>query len=531
MANLQTEIDTPSYDVSSTRYDEDSRSRYDDVDVESILARCERRRPPLFSRKRCIYQAPEFIQRLPATETVDEGSTVTFGCKVVGFPDPTITWYKDDDVIGRESRAMLDSGDNGIHSIKLSDISKCDAGAYKLCASNREAKSKLRNKKRNKKGRSVASAPLFPAIIEYEADEVREARATDLQPESPLTPIYCTISRKSPIMWPEFLGNWAYNCDEDVKRGEIESLEMGNEDVFYVEGEIVPPPIFVSSAFAMLNSHVQFHPGSKNEHLHHTDAVDELPDMTTSSHEQKRTTNYSPDGRVRTRSFYKGDKEKFDREVHCMQPNKQTPGATHNGIGTNSRCEVINNNSPNTSKGKPKDTKYSVNAVVIDHTSEDGKTIHSNVTNNNSIYDNNPENVSEIAVNRSYARGNSTFSVAKRSPSPFSTRRKGPVVLKPAGAGLKESLDPNSPALQNKNNEIILNKLNKQNSWPKKTWDCVVKHGKITEVDDLLLDMMLLVCATTAGALLLDISPSSHVANVMFVMLAKLAFVHILRDI
>jgi len=74
----------------------------------------------------------------------------------------------------------------------------------------------MRNKKNRKKGRSVTSAPLFPAIIEHEADELRETLATESQPDSPLTPIYCTISRKSPGMWPEFLGDWAYSSDDEV---------------------------------------------------------------------------------------------------------------------------------------------------------------------------------------------------------------------------------------------------------------------------------------------------------------------------
>lgn len=88
-----------------------------------------------------FFPAPEFIQRLPATETVEEGSTVTFGCKVVGFPKPTITWYKDDDVITNDSRAKTEVGEFGVHSIHLKDVSKCDAGTYKIRASNLEGSS------------------------------------------------------------------------------------------------------------------------------------------------------------------------------------------------------------------------------------------------------------------------------------------------------------------------------------------------------------------------------------------------------
>lgn len=90
--------------------------------------------PPTFS-------APQFVKRLPSTEEVEEGSTVSFGCKVVGFPNPTVTWYKDDDVIKPEARAKVDADESGLHSIKIADISKCDAGIYKIRASNLEGSS------------------------------------------------------------------------------------------------------------------------------------------------------------------------------------------------------------------------------------------------------------------------------------------------------------------------------------------------------------------------------------------------------
>ena len=48
MADVETEVDTGRYNVDS--------SRFDDIDVESILARCERRRQATFSRKRSLYQ-------------------------------------------------------------------------------------------------------------------------------------------------------------------------------------------------------------------------------------------------------------------------------------------------------------------------------------------------------------------------------------------------------------------------------------------------------------------------------------------
>ena len=86
------------------------------------------------------FSAPEFVKRLPAEETVEEGTTVSFACKIVGFPKPTVTWYKDDDIIANDARAKIDVDEN-IHSICLKDVSKCDGGVYRCKAVNLEGSS------------------------------------------------------------------------------------------------------------------------------------------------------------------------------------------------------------------------------------------------------------------------------------------------------------------------------------------------------------------------------------------------------
>lgn len=88
------------------------------------------------------FLAPEFIKRLPSTEEVVEGSTVTFMCQIAGFPRPTVTWYRDEEVLGPDSRAKTEVEGCGIHSINIKDVSKCDAGIYKIHASNLEGSSK-----------------------------------------------------------------------------------------------------------------------------------------------------------------------------------------------------------------------------------------------------------------------------------------------------------------------------------------------------------------------------------------------------
>ena len=78
------------------------------------------------------------MKRLPATETVEEGSTVTFGCKIAGFPTPSITWYKENHVIEPDARAQVESDCSGAHSITIKDVSMCGGDTYKVYADNCE---------------------------------------------------------------------------------------------------------------------------------------------------------------------------------------------------------------------------------------------------------------------------------------------------------------------------------------------------------------------------------------------------------
>ena len=92
------------------------------------------------------------------------------------------------------------------------------------------ARSKQRNKKKSKRSGNIARSPLFPAIIERVAEEQKETLESENLPESPLTPLYCTISRKAPVMWPVFLGDWAYIEDEALQQGKhFQNIFIGNE--------------------------------------------------------------------------------------------------------------------------------------------------------------------------------------------------------------------------------------------------------------------------------------------------------------
>jgi len=148
------------------------------------------------------------------------------------------------------------------------------------------------------------------------------------------------------------------------------------------------------------------------------------------------------------------------------------------------------------------------------------------------------DNVCEIAVNRSYAKGDSTFSVAKRSPSPMSrrkrlgmnngtNRRTSPHLNRQSQTTISDV----TSTLQNINNERILCRLKRQNCWMTKLWNWFVKYAKVNNVDDLFLEMLLLICASTFTSLMFDMCPSSHVFIILTVLFIKWALVQILCDI
>lgn len=81
------------------------------------------------------------MKRLSGAETVEEGSTVRFECKVVGFPKPKTKWFRDEDELENNSRIKIEVGENGSYAIIVENASKCDEGAYRCLAENAEGSS------------------------------------------------------------------------------------------------------------------------------------------------------------------------------------------------------------------------------------------------------------------------------------------------------------------------------------------------------------------------------------------------------
>ncbi|VDI62290.1 Hypothetical predicted protein, partial [Mytilus galloprovincialis] len=81
---------------------------------------------------------PEFVKKLPKEETVEEGSTVKFECKAVGFPKPTLNWTKDLEILPDNPRITFQYGELGEASIEIQKIKKSEEGSYRCKAENAE---------------------------------------------------------------------------------------------------------------------------------------------------------------------------------------------------------------------------------------------------------------------------------------------------------------------------------------------------------------------------------------------------------
>ncbi|XP_061182860.1 uncharacterized protein LOC133191163 isoform X2 [Saccostrea echinata] len=224
------------------RVQNEDGDRYSDVDIESILARVERRGPLTLARKRSLYRAPEFVKRLAQEITVDEGSTVCFECKVVAFPNPTITWTKDFKALPDDSRFQTESTDNGVYTLTINEATKKDEATYRCQAENVEGSSSStiylavkalkKDKPKKSSGGVLAHAQTFPVIKEEVEEEEAEEEYFRNQPDSPLTSLYCGIKWKNRT-WPDFLYDKSFAVN--YYDYDLESMDTDEDDVFLSE--------------------------------------------------------------------------------------------------------------------------------------------------------------------------------------------------------------------------------------------------------------------------------------------------------
>ncbi|CAI9716211.1 titin-like [Octopus vulgaris] len=77
---------------------------------------------------------PAFKKKICKT-VAEEGSPVTLDCVVTGMPAPTVTWFKEDNIIKESDNVkLIDNGE--IHTLSIKDTSKLVAGMYTVKATN-----------------------------------------------------------------------------------------------------------------------------------------------------------------------------------------------------------------------------------------------------------------------------------------------------------------------------------------------------------------------------------------------------------
>ncbi|XP_060630871.2 myosin light chain kinase, smooth muscle isoform X2 [Anolis sagrei] len=78
---------------------------------------------------------PYFSKTIQDTEVV-EGSAARFDCKIEGFPDPEVIWYKDDQSIKESRHFQIDYDEDGNCSLIISEVCGDDDGKYTCKAVN-----------------------------------------------------------------------------------------------------------------------------------------------------------------------------------------------------------------------------------------------------------------------------------------------------------------------------------------------------------------------------------------------------------
>ncbi|XP_076858430.1 coiled-coil domain-containing protein 141 isoform X2 [Brachyhypopomus gauderio] len=78
---------------------------------------------------------PNFFKHL-SNVTVMEGSPVTLEVEVTGFPEPSLTWFKNGQKVNRDTERVLLSCKEGKHVLFIERATEADSGQYMVSASN-----------------------------------------------------------------------------------------------------------------------------------------------------------------------------------------------------------------------------------------------------------------------------------------------------------------------------------------------------------------------------------------------------------
>ena len=76
---------------------------------------------------------PEFTEH-PQSQTLVEGSSVTFSSDANGVPEPTYSWTKDGSAVTANDRISLSAGHK---ELSITNVNRTDSGEYRCMATNR----------------------------------------------------------------------------------------------------------------------------------------------------------------------------------------------------------------------------------------------------------------------------------------------------------------------------------------------------------------------------------------------------------
>ena len=82
--------------------------------------------------------SPRFTQKLQNLQSSPK-DTVRFECRVTGSPEPTITWFREDEPLAGGGRHQFETSAD-LHVLTISHASVDDAGEYKCVARNSAGK-------------------------------------------------------------------------------------------------------------------------------------------------------------------------------------------------------------------------------------------------------------------------------------------------------------------------------------------------------------------------------------------------------
>ncbi|KAG8000441.1 Myosin light chain kinase, partial [Nibea albiflora] len=103
---------------------------------------------------------PTFSSVIKDVEVV-EGSAARFDCKIEGYPDPEVVWYKDDQPIKETRHFQIDYDEDGNCSLVISEVSGDDDAKYTVKAV-------------NSLGEATCTAELLVEVMAGEEEEEEE---------------------------------------------------------------------------------------------------------------------------------------------------------------------------------------------------------------------------------------------------------------------------------------------------------------------------------------------------------------------